>query len=80
MGMINLKYGLICMIFSTIGSCLGTYLIQKLVENTGRISILIISLATVLGVSTLLIPLHTLIQTMNSINKGIDIWELKSPC
>lgn len=80
MGMMNIKYGIICIIFSTIGSCVGTYFIQKLVENTGRVSILIISLAFVLAVSTILIPIHTCIQTINMVKKGIDIWQIKSPC
>ena len=68
------------MIFSTIGSCMGTYFIQKLIEKTGRVSILIFSLAVVLGISTLLIPSHTLIQTLEKVKKGVNIWEIKSPC
>ena len=80
MGMMNLKYGFFCTICSTIGSAIGTYFIQKLIIKTGRISILIFALAAVLGVSTLFIPAHTLIQTIQKVREGANIWEFKSPC
>ena len=78
--MMNLRYGFFCTICSTFGSYIGTYFIQKLMEKTGRNSILIFSLAAVLGMSTLFIPAHTLFQTIQKYNQGINIWEMKSPC
>jgi len=79
MGMMNLRYGLFCTLCSTVGSYIGTYFIHKLMERTGRNSILIFSLGAVLGISTLLIPAHTLYQTIQKVNQGFNIWEIKSP-
>jgi uncharacterized membrane protein YfcA len=79
-GMMNFRYGLVCIIFSTIGSYIGTLLIQKLLETTKRSSILIFSLSIVLAVSTIFIPTHTFIQIINKINKGINIWVFDTPC
>ena len=80
MGMMNLRYGFFCTICSTLGSYIGTYFIQKLMAKTGRNSILIFSLGSVLGISTLFIPAHTLIQTIQKVNQGANIWDFKSPC
>ena len=79
-GMMNFKYGLVCTLFSTIGSYMGTVIIQRLVERTKRSSILIFSLALVLGISTIFIPSHTFIQIYNKMNQGINIWIFESPC
>jgi uncharacterized membrane protein YfcA len=80
MGMMNFKYGWVCTILSTFGSYVGTLLIQKYLEKTKRHSVLVFILAFVLGISTLFIPGHTLIQLTKQIREGVDIWDFKSPC
>jgi uncharacterized membrane protein YfcA len=80
LGMMNFKYGLVCTICSTLGSFIGTILIQKLIEQTRRSSILIFSLAIVLGVSTIFIPTHTIMIMNNKIKEGVNIWIFGSPC
>ena len=80
MGMMNLRYGFFMTICSTLGSYIGTYFIHRLVEKTGRISILIFSLAAVLATSTIFIPAHTLFQTIQKYREDYNIWEFKTPC
>lgn len=76
----NLDFGIACTIASTLGSFFGTLLIQKLLEKTGRNSYIIFALAGVLGISTILIPIHTLFQLINSIKENKSIWAFNKPC
>jgi uncharacterized membrane protein YfcA len=79
-GMMNFKYAFVCTIFSTFGSYVGTLAIQRILEKTQRSSILIFSLAIVLGISTIFIPIHTLIQITKKIHNGVNIWVFDKPC
>lgn len=80
MGMMNVKYGFICTIGSTIGSLCGTIIIQKMVKKYGRPSILIFVLGLVLLISTILIPLDTTIKIKQKLSAGLDIWSINSAC
>lgn len=76
----NFDYGIACTIASSLGSFIGTILIQKLIKISKRNSYLIYVLGIVLGASTLLIPSHTFFQILKDINDGKNIWKLNSPC
>jgi uncharacterized membrane protein YfcA len=78
--MMNLDFGIACTIASTIGSYIGTVLIQKLIKITKRSSYIIFALGVVLGLSTLLIPAHTLWNIVQQIKEGKSIWTFNSPC
>lgn len=80
LGMMNYNYGLVCTICSTIGSYVGTIVIQRLMEKTGRNSVLIFSLVFVLAVSTVFIPFHTFLEIIKKMNGNIDIWMFGYPC
>jgi uncharacterized membrane protein YfcA len=80
LGMMNFNYGTVCTVLSTIGSYVGTLLIQRYLERTKRNSILVFTLAAVLGISTIFIPGHTFVQMMKKIKDNVDIWEFHSPC
>jgi uncharacterized membrane protein YfcA len=80
LGMMNLDYGIACTIASTIGSFIGTILIQRLIRMTKRNSYLVFTLAAVLGISTIFIPAHTLMQLVEQINEGRSIGTFNSPC
>jgi uncharacterized membrane protein YfcA len=79
-GMMNFRYGLVCVVFSTFGSYIGTLMIQRLLERTKRSSILIFSLSIVLGISTIFIPTHTFIQIIHKLKNGANIWIFDTPC
>lgn len=79
-GMMNYNYGFVCTILSTVGSCIGTFLIQKYLEKTKKNSVLVFILASVLAISTISIPGHTIIHMMKEINEGVDIWMFHPPC
>jgi uncharacterized membrane protein YfcA len=80
LGMMNLDYGIACTIASTIGSFVGTVMIQKILQKTKRNSYLVLTLATVLGISTIFIPAHTLMQLVEQISEGKNIWVFNTPC
>lgn len=80
LGMMNKDFGIACTIASSFGSLVGTFLIQKLLSATKRNSYLIFALASVLGVSTLLIPAHTLLNMIDQIESGKSIWNFNYPC
>jgi uncharacterized membrane protein YfcA len=76
----NFHYGLICTVCSTLGSYVGTIAIQRLIEKTGRASMLIFSMAFVEGVSSIAIPLHAFFEIKRGYSQGLDIWNFNSPC
>jgi hypothetical protein len=82
--MMNLEYGLYCTIASSLGSLVGTILIQKIVRKTGRNSYLIFSLVVVLGISALLLPGQAVAEMVYDITrKGktfSDIITFHPPC
>ena len=76
----NVDYGIACTIMSSVGSYIGTILIQKIIKKTNRNSYLILILAIVLGVSTIMIPAHTFIKLLNQIQNKENIWVFNNPC
>jgi uncharacterized membrane protein YfcA len=73
-------YGLACIICSSLGSILGNIIIQRIIQKTKKISFLIYVLGIVLGLSTIVIPLQTLIDIINDLNDGKNIMRFKIPC
>ena len=80
LGSMNFHYGFVCTICSTLGSYAGTIAIQRLLEKTGRASILIFSMALVEAVSSICIPTHAFFEMRRGISQGLDIWSFSSPC
>jgi uncharacterized membrane protein YfcA len=78
--MMNYDYGLASTICSSAGSFIGTLIIQRIIEKTKRVSLLVIVLGAVIGISTLLIPTYTLYTTIQQLNEGKSIWKFNSPC
>ncbi len=76
----NFEYGLGCTIASSLGSFLGTIIIQKILERTKKNSYLIYVLGIVLGLSTLLIPAQTFFEMLKDIENNKNIWNFNSPC
>lgn len=76
----NLDFGIACTIMSSVGSFIGTVLIQRLIKITKRNSYIIFVLGCVLGLSTVLIPTHTLFEMIDQIKEGTSIWKFNKPC
>lgn len=79
MGMMKLDYAFACTLASTVGSFLGTLLIQRLVQKTGRYSYLIFTLVIVLGISTVMIPGEALVNLIENIG-DLNVLKFNSPC
>jgi len=77
----NLEYGIACTICSTIGSFVGTIMIQKIIEKYRRFSFLVFVLGGVLLVSTIMIPIHSIMSITKEIKQGLDnVWSFNYPC
>lgn len=76
----NYNYGLACVIMTSVGSLIGTLIIQKLFKKTGRSSFIILILASVILISVIVIPLHTIFKIINIQSSGQNIWEFGTPC
>jgi len=76
----NVDYGTASTIASTIGSFLGTIIIQRLIRKTNRNSYLVYALGIGLGLSMILIPYQTLIDLIKDIENKRNIWVFNTPC
>ena len=76
----NYNYGLACVIMTTVGSLVGTLIIQKLVKKTGRSSIIILLLASVIAIAVVVIPIHTIFQIIKMDILGVNIWKFEDVC
>ena len=78
--MLNLQYGIICIIFSALGSYCGTYLVNTYVKKTGKQSFIVLVLFCVVIVSAVVLPLSSLLNIIDDYKKGYNIFEFESIC
>jgi len=78
--MLNLQYGIICIIFSALGSYCGTYLVNTYVKKTGKQSFIVLVLFCVVIVSAVVLPLSSLLNIIDDYKKGYNIFEFESLC
>ena len=78
--MLNIEYGIICIIFSALGSYSGTYLVNTYVKKTGKQSFIVLILFCVVVTSAVVLPLSSLINIIDDYNKGYNIFEFESLC
>lgn len=76
----NVDYGTACTISSTIGSFIGTILIQRIVRKTKRNSYLIYALGIGLGLSMILIPYQAILDLIKDFRNNKNIWVFSTPC
>ena len=78
--MMNYEYGFACVICSSLGSIMGNIIINRIIQKTKKMSFLIYVLGIVLGLSTIVIPLQTLMDINDDLSSGKNILIFKSPC
>ena len=78
--MLNVQYGIFCIIFSAVGSYCGTYLVNTYVKKTGKQSFIVFILFCVVIISAIVLPLSSLLNIINDYKKGYDIFEFESLC
>ena len=78
--MLNLQYGIICIIFSALGSYCGIYLVNTYVKKTGKQSFIVLVLFCVVIVSAIVLPLSSLLNIIDDYKKGYNIFEFESLC
>lgn len=80
MGKINFRYALFSLIITCVGSFIGSYTIKVIVEKTGRASYVIIALAIITLISTIIIPINSLIELIDRNKKGYSLMETGDIC
>ena len=78
--MLNLEYGIFCIIFSALGSYCGTFLVNNYVKKTGKQSFIVLVLFCVVIISAVVLPLSSFINIINDYQKGYDIFKFESLC
>ena len=78
--MMNYEYAIISIAFSVAGSYIGTKIIHYYFKQTGRESLLIFALVLVIGSSALILPISSILSTINDVHRGIDVFRFRSPC
>ena len=78
--MMNYQYAFVSIIFSVLGSYVGTKVIHHYFKQSGRQSLLIFALVLVIGSSAIILPISNLISTIDDIHKGMEIFRFNSPC
>ena len=78
--MLNIQYGIICIIFSALGSYCGTYLVNTYVKKTGKQSFIVLVLFCVVIISAAVLPLSSLLNIIDDYRKGYNIFEFESLC
>ena len=78
--MLNIEYGIICIIFSALGSFCGTYVVNTYVKKTGKQSFIVLVLFFVVIISAVVLPLSSLLNIIEDFNKGNNIFEFESLC
>jgi hypothetical protein len=79
-GAMDFQFGVWLSIWSSMGILSGITLVNKLMKKYKRQSILVFILVAVLMMSALLVPIQTGIDTVEYMQKGIDIWKMNSIC
>jgi hypothetical protein len=76
----NYEYALTCVIASSLGSIAGNIIINGILKKSNKLSILIYVLGTVSLLSTIVIPLQSLLEILKDINQGKNIMIFNNPC
>lgn len=67
-------------VLSILGAVMGLYGVKKIMQRTGKDSILVFVLAFVILGSVLVIPIQATSDLLNKWRDGIDVFGLKSLC
>ena len=78
--MMNFQYAFVSIIFSILGSYVGTKVIHHYFTKSGRQSLLIFALVLVIGSSALILPVSSFISTVDDVEKGMNIFRFNSIC
>ena len=78
--MLNIEYGIVCIIFSAFGSYCGTFLVNTYVKKTGKQSFIVLVLFSVVIISAAVLPLSSLFNIIVDYKKGYNIFEFESLC
>lgn len=78
--MMNIQYAIISVVFSMLGSFVGTKIIHHYFKESGRQSLLIFALVLVIGASAIVLPVSSFISTMEDVKRGTDVFKFNNPC
>lgn len=80
MGKLNISFALWIGGWSCVGILVAQTTLKKLIQRTGRQSIIVAILALLLLASTVMIPIFSYPQLEVLAARGINVWAFKNPC
>lgn len=78
--LLNLPYALWLGIWCSFGSAIGLHMLNKTIKKLERQSILVITLALILGLSSFLVPIYAYLDIKDEIATGDIILKYNSIC
>ena len=79
-GTLNLPFALWIGLWATIGSVVGIVLVGYAIRQNGRPSLIVFILASVIAISSVIVPLNNIYHLMKSRQQGKNIWALGQFC
>ena len=79
-GRIKYDYAVLLIFLSITGSLLGVFFLKKMVKKTGRPSLLIMSLALILGVAAVMVPSYGISRIVEDEEEGEADYSFKELC
>ena len=80
MGSLNVPFALWIGLWSVVGIILCLKVVSKIIESTGRPSVIVIVLALILGASAVMIPVFNGIALAEKAQQGQDIYAFGQMC
>lgn len=77
---VNIQYGILLLFSAFIGSASGIFIVKKLVDKYKRPSFVVFTLAIVLGLAGIIIPVYGISSIVKSYNNGTGNFGFKDLC
>ena len=78
--MLNYEYAIVSVFFSSLGSIIGTIVIQGFFKKSRRQSYLVFALFFVIGISAIILPISSIVSTIHDFEKGVNVFTFNDLC
>ncbi len=79
-GYLNWSFAIWLALFTVTGSILGLKIVKKLIEKTGRVSILVLLLGAVIMLPAIVIPVNATFTVVDNLKQGVNVLAFKGLC
>jgi hypothetical protein len=74
------EYAIVSVFFSSLGSIIGTIVIQGFFKKSRRQSYLVFALFFVIGISAIILPISSIVSTIHDFEKGVNVFTFNDLC